>query len=62
VAHPDVSVEVGPETFEATAVVAEGAERQRLWAWIVEQYPFFTEHQAKTTRQIPLIVLERRPG
>jgi deazaflavin-dependent oxidoreductase (nitroreductase family) len=62
VAHPSVTVEVGNEIFEATAIVTEGEERQRLWARIVEQYPFFAEHQAKTTRQIPVIALERRDG
>ncbi len=62
VAHPDVTVEVGAETFDATAVVTEGDERQQLWARIVEGYPFFAEHQAKTTRQIPVIALERRTG
>src|SRR5262245_25411906 len=50
VAHPNVTVEVGAEIVEANAVVLEGAERQRLWSWIVEQYPFFAEHQAKITR------------
>jgi len=60
VAHANVTVEVGAETFEATAVVVEGAERQRLWSWIVEQYPFFAGHQAKIARQIPVIALERR--
>lgn len=59
VAHPEVTVEVGSETFDATAVITEGAERQQLWARIVELYPFFTEHQAKVTRQIPVIALER---
>ena len=59
VTHPDVTVEVGLDTFDATAVVMAGAERQRLWARIVELYPFFAEHQAKTTRQIPVIALER---
>jgi deazaflavin-dependent oxidoreductase (nitroreductase family) len=62
VAHPEVTVEVGSETFEATAVVAEGSERQRLWSRIVELYPFFSEHQTKTSRQIPVIALERRAG
>ncbi len=61
-AHPDVTVEVETKTFEATAVVTEGAERDRLWSRIVELYPFFAEHQAKTTRQIPVIALERRAG
>jgi deazaflavin-dependent oxidoreductase (nitroreductase family) len=39
VAHPQVTVEVGTETFDATAVVTEGEERQRLWTRIVELYP-----------------------
>jgi deazaflavin-dependent oxidoreductase (nitroreductase family) len=60
VAHPEVTVEVGSETFDGTAVVAEGSERQRLWTRIVELYPFFADHQAKITRQIPVVVLERR--
>jgi len=60
VAHPEVTVEVGTETFDATAVVTQGAERDRLWTRIVELYPFFTGHQAKTTRQIPVIALSRR--
>jgi deazaflavin-dependent oxidoreductase (nitroreductase family) len=60
VAHPGVTVEVGAETFDATALVIEGLERERLWGWIVERYPFFAEHQAKITRQIPMIALERR--
>ena len=60
VAHPEVTFEVGSETFDGTAVVAEGSERQRLWTRIVELYPFFADHQAKITRQIPVVVLERR--
>ena len=59
-AHPEVTVEVGNEIFEATAIVTEGAERQRLWTRVVERYPFFADHQAKVTRQIPVIVLKRR--
>lgn len=59
VAHPKVTVEYKAETFEATSVVMEGAERERLWSRIVEQHPFFAEHQTKTTRQIPVIALER---
>ena len=58
-AHPRVTVEVGKETYDATAIVTEGAERQQLWNRIVEQYPFFADHQAKITRQIPVIALER---
>lgn len=59
VAHPHVTVEIGPETFDATAVIVEGEERHRLWTRIVELYPFFAEHQAKVSRQIPVIALSR---
>ncbi len=60
VAHPEVTVEIGNDVFEAIAVVMEGSERQRLWDRVVEQYPFFADHQAKVTRQIPVIMLKRR--
>ena len=59
VAHPEVTVEVGTETYEATAIVTQGTEREQLWTWIIEKYPFFADHQTKTTRQIPVIALSR---
>ena len=59
-AHPQATVEVGADTFDASAVVLEGTERQQLWDKIVASYPFFIEHQAKITRQIPVIALERQ--
>lgn len=62
VAHPEVTVEADGETFEATASVAAGAERERLWGAIVSRAAFFAEHQAKIDRQIPVVVLERRAG
>jgi deazaflavin-dependent oxidoreductase (nitroreductase family) len=62
VAHPHVTVEVGSETFDATARVMEGEERQQLWSRVVELYPFFGEHQAKISRQIPVIALSRQEG
>jgi deazaflavin-dependent oxidoreductase (nitroreductase family) len=61
-AHPQVTVEVGPDTFDAIATVTEGEARQQLWTRVTEQYPFFIDHQAKVTRQIPVIVLERING
>jgi deazaflavin-dependent oxidoreductase (nitroreductase family) len=60
VAHPDVVVEHGAEVFPATAIPATGAERDRLFADISARYPFFTDHQAKVTRTIPVVVLTRR--
>ena len=60
VAHPQVTVEVGTETFDAIAVVTEDSERDRLWTKAVEWYPSLAEYQAKTTSQIPVIALSRR--
>ena len=60
VAHPDVSVEVGTESFEARATVVEGAKRDELYAKRVAVMPGFAEYQAMTTRTIPVVVLTRK--
>jgi deazaflavin-dependent oxidoreductase (nitroreductase family) len=62
VANAQVTVEVGAEKYPATAVAPTGAERDRLFASVVERHPFFAEHQSRITRRIPVVVLERRPG
>jgi deazaflavin-dependent oxidoreductase (nitroreductase family) len=59
VANPTVEVEVGDERFSATASVAEGDERTRLWAHQAGLMPNFDEYQSKTTREIPVVVLTR---
>ena len=58
-AHPDVTVELGAETFPARASVPDGAERQRLYDQMAAQMPNFAEYQRNTTRQIPVVLLER---
>jgi deazaflavin-dependent oxidoreductase (nitroreductase family) len=60
VAHPEATVEVGTETFKVTAVVADEEERARLYAKQAELAPRFAEYQAKTTRKIPVVILERK--
>ena len=59
VANPEVTVEVPGETFAARAVVASGEYRDRLYAAQAKLMPAFEEYQAKTTRQIPVVTLER---
>jgi deazaflavin-dependent oxidoreductase (nitroreductase family) len=59
VANPAVTVELPDETFQTRAVVAAGEEYDRLWAQIVAQMPFFTDHQAQISRKIPVVILER---
>jgi deazaflavin-dependent oxidoreductase (nitroreductase family) len=59
VANPEVTVELGTETFKARAVVVTGAERDRLFSQHAQQFPGFGEYQANTTRTIPVVALER---
>ena len=58
-AHPTVTVEVLGEKFQAKAHIAEGAEYERLYQQHADISPTFHEYRAKTTRKIPVIVLER---
>lgn len=59
VAHPEVTVELPDETYEARAIVPTGEERERLYRAQADLMPNFDEYQQKTTRQIPVVVLER---
>jgi deazaflavin-dependent oxidoreductase (nitroreductase family) len=60
-ADPNVSLEVANETFDATATIVEGAERDRLWTQHVEQLPWFGAYPAQiTNRVIPMVRLTRR--
>lgn len=60
VAHPRVGVQVLADRFAADARTADGEERERLWKLMTEVWPAYDEYQAKTDRQIPIVVLERR--
>ncbi len=58
-AHPTVRVELGTETYPATAVPLEPPERERVYAEQARRYPAFAEYQAKTSRVIPVVELRR---
>ncbi len=62
-AHPVARVEVaagsGTEAFAVTAREAEGPERERMWADRLAIAPGFLDYQRKTSRRIPIVVLER---
>ena len=59
VANSGVTVELPGETFEGRAAVTSGAERERLWETQKAAMPMFAEYEAKTDRQIPVVVIER---
>ncbi|MGD9989820.1 nitroreductase/quinone reductase family protein [Pseudonocardia sp.] len=60
VADPDVTVEVGDETYDARAATLTGEDRARTWAALKQTYPFFADHETQTTREIPVVELTRR--
>jgi deazaflavin-dependent oxidoreductase (nitroreductase family) len=63
-AKPDVSIEVGDgERIDSIPVRARdlpAAERDPVWETQKERYPGFAEYEAKTSRTIPVVLLERR--
>lgn len=59
VAHRDVSIEMGAETFDATATPLDRADRDRVYAVQAERFPGFAEYEAKTSRVIPVVELVR---
>jgi deazaflavin-dependent oxidoreductase (nitroreductase family) len=61
-ADPEVGIETGNRTFQATATRAEGEERDRLWQQHVEALPWFADYPAQTGRVIPMFRLTPRPA
>jgi hypothetical protein len=59
VAQPRALVELGDETFEAVAAVAECEEWEGLFARHAAQLPIYAEYQQRTSRRIPVVILER---
>ena len=57
--NPDAVIEFGTETIPVRARVAEGDERETIWTKQKQLMPGFADYEKKTTRQIPVIVLER---
>ena len=58
-ARPEASVQLGREHFPVRAELATGAERERLWAWLVERNPMYARYARRTSRPIPVVVLQR---
>jgi deazaflavin-dependent oxidoreductase (nitroreductase family) len=58
-ANPEAIIEVGTETIAVVARIAEDVERERIWTKQKQQRPNFADYEKQTTRQIPVIILER---
>src|SRR5713226_5561205 len=59
IANPEATVEVGEDTVRVRARIAEGEERDRIWAKQKQDRPNFADYEKKTSRQIPVVILER---
>jgi deazaflavin-dependent oxidoreductase (nitroreductase family) len=59
-ADPEATIEVKGDEIPVRASTAEGEERARLWSLMTEVWPAYDEYQAKTEREIPIVVLSRR--
>lgn len=58
-ADPNVQVQIKGEKFAATARTATAAEKPELWRAMTEVWPDYDAYQAKTEREIPVVILER---
>ncbi len=58
-ANPEVRVQVNADKFTARARTASPEEKARLWPLMTSIWPDYNSYQAKTEREIPVVVLER---
>jgi deazaflavin-dependent oxidoreductase (nitroreductase family) len=56
--RPEVQFQVANKKYRGTARITAGAERERLYAMMTGLFPPYRDYQAKTSREIPVVVLE----
>jgi deazaflavin-dependent oxidoreductase (nitroreductase family) len=59
-AHPDTVIEVGTDTIPVHARELTPDERAPIWETQKKRYPGFAAYEARTTRVIPVVLLEPR--
>jgi len=59
-ANPETTVEVGSETIPVKARIADPQEREPIWSRWKQANPNFAEYETKTSREIPVVILDRR--
>lgn len=58
VAAEEVDFQIATQAFRARWREPEGTEREKIWDFIADCYPFYTTYQARTSRQIPLVMMK----
>ena len=59
-ANPDAEIEIGSERIKVRARTADAEEKARLWPKLLQMYPDYGDYQARTERDIPVVVLSPR--
>jgi deazaflavin-dependent oxidoreductase (nitroreductase family) len=59
-AHPETEVQVGGERRRVRAREADAQEREQLWPKAAEYNPHWGRYRERTSREIPLVLLEPR--
>lgn len=59
-ASPAARLQVGSETHDVRARRASAEEAERLWPRLEASYPSYAAYRARTRREIPVVLLERR--
>jgi deazaflavin-dependent oxidoreductase (nitroreductase family) len=59
-ANPEVQVQVLGDKFTAHARTANEQEKPAMWEVMAKAWPAYNDYQKKTSRQIPVVVLERQ--
>jgi F420H(2)-dependent quinone reductase len=57
-ADPQVTLQDGDRVFDMRARVASGDEKREWWKRATDTWPAYDQYQAKTDREIPLVILE----
>ena len=58
IASPDVEFQVATQAFRGTWREPQGAEREKVWAFMVDGFPFYANYQASTKRVLPLVMMK----
>ena len=54
----EIEFQIATQAFRATWREPEGAEREKVWNFMVDCYPFYANYQASTERQLPLVMMK----
>lgn len=59
-ANPEVDVQIGTEVEHGRARTANASEKGTLWPKLVAMYPDYANYQARTTREIPVVIIAKK--